>query len=52
VNGGESDYHLSKDSRLRGAALNLSKDYSEDFEGNPLPDDGPWDVGAFQYRSE
>jgi hypothetical protein len=52
VNGGESDYHLSKDSRLRGAALNLSKDYSKDFEGNPLPDDGPWDVGAFQYRSE
>ena len=52
VNGGESDYHLSRDSRLRGAALNLSQDYSKDFEDNPLPDDGPWDVGAFQYRGK
>jgi hypothetical protein len=52
VKGKESDYHLSKDSPLRGAALNLSKEYAKDFEGNPLPGTGPWDVGAFQYRDK
>jgi hypothetical protein len=52
VKGKESDYHISKDSPLRGAALNLSKEYDKDFEGNPLPGKGPWDVGAFQYRDK
>ncbi len=50
VDGGSSDYHLSKKSPLRGVAQNLSKVYSKDFEGNVLPVNGPWDIGALQYR--
>jgi hypothetical protein len=49
VNGGNSDYHLSENSPLRGVAQNLSDFYSEDFEGKPLAVDGQWDVGALQY---
>ena len=48
VNGGNSDYHLSENSPLRGVAQNLSGLYSEDFEGSALPMDGPWDVGAYK----
>ena len=48
VSGGVSDYHLSENSPLRGAAQNLSEFYSGDFEGNALPVEGPWDVGAYQ----
>ena len=50
VNGGGSDYHLSEDSPLRSVAQNLSDDYSEDLEGNALPANGPWDIGAIQYQ--
>ena len=50
VNGGTSDYHLSENSPLRGVAQNLSEVYSEDLEGNALPVDGPWDIGALQYQ--
>ena len=50
VDGKSSDYHLSKKSPLRGVAQNLSEVYSKDFEGNALPVDGPWDIGALQYR--
>jgi hypothetical protein len=50
VSGKDSDYHLTGDSPLRGAAQNLSEFYSTDFEGNSLPDSGAWDVGAFQYQ--
>ena len=52
VKGKESDYHLTKNSPLRGAALNLSEHYSKDFEGNPLHAHEAWDVGALQYRGE
>lgn len=47
IPGEESDYHLSADSPLRGAGQNLSEYYSTDFEGNVLPLEGPWDVGAY-----
>ena len=47
VRGEESNYHLSENSPLRGAAQNLSQHYSKDFEGNDLPLEGPWDVGAY-----
>ncbi len=45
--GKESDYRLSEDSPLRGAGINLSEFYSTDFWGNPLPGEGPWNVGAY-----
>jgi hypothetical protein len=48
--GGDSDYHLSLNSPLRSVAQNLSEFYSEDFDGNPLPDSGAWDIGALQFR--
>ena len=44
----DRDYHLSKDSLLRGKGINLSSFYSVDFEGNPLSKIGAWDIGAFQ----
>jgi hypothetical protein len=50
VSGEDSDYHLSANSPLIGVAQNLSDYYSTDFEGNPLPDSGAWDVGAIQYQ--
>lgn len=51
TNGGDNDYHLSESSPLRGAAQNLSEFYHSDYEGNLLPAEGPWDVGALQYAS-
>ncbi len=50
VDGGTSDYHLTKESPLRGVALNLSKEYEKDFEGKQLSEDVAWDVGALQYQ--
>jgi hypothetical protein len=50
VNGGNSDYHLTENSPLRGVGQNLSEYYSTDFEGNPLPESGAWDVCAIQYQ--
>ena len=44
------DFHLTCDSPLRGKAINLSELYAVDFEGNPLPETGPWDVGALQAQ--
>jgi hypothetical protein len=46
----KGDYHLTGDSPLRGKGTNLSSVYSVDFEGNPLPENGTWDIGAFQYK--
>ena len=43
------DFRLSGDSPLRGKALNLSKNYTIDFAGNPLPESGPWDIGALSF---
>jgi len=51
VPGEESDYHLAEDSPLRGKGQNLSQHYSIDFEGNILPLEGPWDVGAYGAMS-
>jgi hypothetical protein len=44
------DYHLNSDSPLLGKGTNLSEYYSVDYEGNPLPDNGAWDIGAFQFQ--
>ena len=52
VSGGDSNYHLSKNSPLRGIGENLSNVYSTDFEGHPLPTNGSWDIGALQYREQ
>ncbi|MBK8026391.1 MAG: right-handed parallel beta-helix repeat-containing protein [Chloroflexi bacterium] len=41
------DYHLTCDSALIGNGTNLSAMYDVDFEGNALPEDGAWDVGAY-----
>ena len=50
TNGGNSNYHLTVNSPLRGVGLNLSSQgYTIDFEGKPLPTSGAWDVGAYQY---
>ena len=46
VPGKECDYHPAGDSPLRGAGINLSPQYTTDFEGKPLPQSGPWNVGA------
>ena len=43
------DFRLRSDSPLRGKGQNLSKYYSADFDGNPLPKNGAWDIGAFRY---
>jgi hypothetical protein len=43
------DFRLRGDSPLQSKALNLSKYYTTDFAGNPLPQSGPWDIGAFSY---
>ena len=45
------DYHLKADSPLRGKAINLSELYTSDFDGNPLPKTGNWDIGAIQYSA-
>ena len=45
------DYHLKSDSPLRGKGVNLSEYYSVDYEGNPLPKNGAWDVGALQFSN-
>ena len=44
------DYHLTSNSPLRGKGTNLSEYYSVDYEGNPLPGSGAWDIGAFQFQ--
>jgi hypothetical protein len=44
------DYHLRADSPLTGKGLNLSAFYSVDFDGEPLPERGAWDIGAYQER--
>ena len=31
--------------------INLSKLYKTDFDGNPLPKTGNWDIGAIQYSA-
>lgn len=46
----DGDYHLTGDSPLRGKGTNLSSVYSVDFEGNPLPNTGAWDIGALKYK--
>jgi len=43
------DYHLKSNSPLRGKGVNLSEYYSVDYEGNSLPKNGVWDVGALQF---
>ncbi len=45
------DFHLQADSPLRGKAINLSEFYQSDFDGHPLPKNGNWDIGAFQYHA-
>ena len=45
INGG--DYHLEKNSPLKGMGINLSEFYSIDYEGNSLPVSGGWNIGAF-----
>lgn len=50
VDGGVSDYHLSDESPLRGGALNLSNEYTVDFDGRILPKEGAWDVGAYHFN--
>jgi hypothetical protein len=42
------DYHLKQKSPLKGKGINLIEFYSVDFEGNPLPTSGAWDIGALQ----
>ncbi len=48
------NYKLMPDSPLRGAATNLSAFYPNgvDFNGQPLPTNGNWDVGAMQYIAD
>ncbi len=41
------DYHLLKNSPLRGKGINLSEYYNVDFDGNPLPSSGVWNIGAY-----
>jgi len=48
MSGVDCDYHPGENSPLIGRALNLSEFYTEDFEGNPLPLEGLWNVGAYQ----
>jgi len=43
------DYHLKSDSPLRGKGSNLSEYYTVDYDGKPLPKNGAWDIGAFQF---
>lgn len=50
INLSDGDYHLAYDSPLRGNGINLNEYYSCDFDGNILPQNGAWDVGAFQYQ--
>jgi hypothetical protein len=50
VDAGNSDYHLTAESPLRGKAINLSNEYSVDFDDRLLPREGAWDVGALQFR--
>jgi len=52
VSGGHSDYHLSENSPLRCVGMNFSGFYTTDFEGNALPAEGPWDIGALQYQGD
>ena len=42
-----NNFRLLGDGPLQRKALNLSKYYTTDFDGNPLPETGPWDIGAF-----
>ncbi len=44
------DYHLTEDSPLRGKGKNLKEYYDVDFEGNLLPEEDAWDVGAFHFK--
>ena len=43
------DVRLRSNSPLRGNGQNLSKYYSADFAGNPLPKTGAWDIGALHH---
>jgi hypothetical protein len=43
------NYKLMPDSPLRGKGVNLSAVYSVDFNGQAIPTNGNWDVGAMQY---
>ena len=52
VNAAAGDFHLRADSPLRGKGVNLSSDpYASitDFDGNPRPIEGNWDIGAYEY---
>jgi hypothetical protein len=44
------NFHLTCESPLIGRGVNLGAPYSLDFEGNALPQTGPWDIGAFQAQ--
>ena len=52
VNLQKQNYRLKADSPLRGKAINLSEFYQSDFEGQPLPKTGNWDIGAIQYSAK
>ena len=43
------DFRLRSDSPLRGKGQNLSRYYSTDFAGTPLPKTEAWDIGAYQH---
>lgn len=47
---GPNDFNLAADSPARGKGQNLIADVPHDFEGNPRPASGPFDVGAFQAQ--
>ena len=49
---GNGNYNLMSGSPLRGLGVNLSAIYTNalDFNGQPLPTSGNWDIGAMQYQ--
>lgn len=47
-----NNYHLtSAATSLIGQGTNLSSIFTTDFDGNPRPASGPWDIGAFQFST-
>ncbi len=48
VNEGVGDFRPQSTSALRNAGLNLSDRYSVDIDGEPLPVNGSWTIGAYQ----
>jgi len=52
------DLSLKNDSPLIGAGTDLSEYCSQvpelckDYDGNPRPQDSPWDIGAYEYTNE